>query len=115
MGLGLFVWPSGRWPSGVVGLLYSRGHPKNSLRPSAEIYVALFFDVVLELQFFQILVPTWPQLGLQLGPKIALKSIQEPSKTHPKSHPIFDRIFDRFVIDFWSIFDPKIDQKSIKN
>ena len=65
--------------------------------------------------FFRILVPTWPHFAPQLGPKIASKSIQEPSKIYPKSHLLSDPFFDRFLIDFWSIFDPQIDQKSIKN
>ena len=64
---------------------------------------------------FRILVPTWPQLGPQLGPKINQKSIQEPSKIDPKSHLIFDRFFDRCLIDFWSIFELKIDPKSFQN
>ena len=75
------------------------------------ILISSFFDI----DFFGILVPTWPQLGPQLGPKIAPKSPQEASKIHPKSHLIFYCFFDRFLIDFCSIFDPKIDQKSIKN
>ena len=72
------------------------------------------FRPYLGTLIFRILVPTWPQLGPQLGPKINQKSIQEPSKIDPKSHHIFDRFFDRCLVDFWSIFDPKIDQKSIK-
>jgi hypothetical protein len=57
-----------------------------------------------------ILVPTWPHFAPQLGPKIAPKSFQEPYKIDPKSH----LNFDRFFIDFWSISEPQIDQKSIK-
>ena len=57
----------------------------------------------------------WSQLGPNLAPKSIPKPTQEPSKIDPKSHLIFDQFFDRFFIDFSSIFDPKINQKSIKN
>ena len=57
----------------------------------------------------------WSQLGPNLAPKSTPKSTQEPSKIDPKSHLIFDLFFDRFFIDFSLIFDPKINQKSIKN
>ena len=57
----------------------------------------------------------WSQLGPNLAPKSTPKSTQEPPKIDPKSHLIFDLFFDRFFIDFSSIFDPKINQKSIKN
>ena len=71
--------------------------------------------ILFEHHFGAILRRFGLQLGPQLGPKIVPKSIQEPSKIAPKSHLIFDRFFDRFLIDFWSIFGPKIDQKSTKN
>ena len=85
--------------------------------------LALCRAQVLELIFwhrlgtpiFQILVPTWPHFAPQLGPKIAPRSVQEPSKIHPNLHLIFDPFFDWFLIGVWSIFDPKIDKKSIKN
>ena len=57
----------------------------------------------------------WLQLGPNLAPKSTPKSTQEPPKIDPKSHLIFDLFFDRFFIDFSSIFDAKINQKSIKN
>ena len=57
----------------------------------------------------------WSQLGPNLAPKSTPKPTQEPSKIDPKSHLIFDLFFDRFFIDFSSIFDPKINQKPIKN
>ena len=57
----------------------------------------------------------WSQLGPNLAPKSSPKSIQEPPKIDPKSHLIFDMFFYQFFIDFSSIFDPQIDQKSIKN
>ena len=60
-------------------------------------------------------MPTWPQLAPQLGAKIHPKSLQEPTKIHPNLHLVFDHLLDRFLIDFWSIFDPKIHPKSIKN
>ena len=59
-------------------------------------------------------MPTWPQFAPQLGPKNAPKSFQQPSEIHPKSHLVFDRFLDRFWIDFLSISDCKINQKSIK-
>ena len=64
--------------------------------------------------FPSILVPTWPQLDPQIWPKIHPKSMQEPSKIHPNLHLVFDRLSNRFLIDFWSIFDPEINKKSIK-
>ena len=57
----------------------------------------------------------WFQLGPNLAPKSIPKPTQEPPKIDPKSHLIFDLFFDRFFIDFSSIFDAKINQKSIKN
>ena len=57
----------------------------------------------------------WFQLGPNLAPKSTPKPTQEPSKIDPKSHLIFDLFFDRFLIDLCSIFDSKIDKKSIKN
>ena len=57
----------------------------------------------------------WSQLGPNLAPKSSPKPTQEPPKIDPKSHLIFDPFFDRFFIDFSSIFDPKINQKPIKN
>ena len=34
-----------------------------------------------------------PQLASQLGPKIAPRSVQEPSKIHPNLHLIIDHFF----------------------
>ena len=75
----------------------------------------MIFWLRLGTIIFSILVPTWLQLGPQLGPQIHQKSIQERSKIHPNLHLVVDWFWDRFLIDFWSIFDPQIDQKSIKN
>ena len=76
----------------------------------------MIFWLRLGTIILSILVPTWLQLGSQLGLKIDQKSIQEPSKIHLNLHLVFDRFLDRFLIDFWSIFDPpnrsKIHHKS---
>ena len=75
----------------------------------------MIFWLRLGKVIFSILVPTWLQLGSQLGLKIDQKSSSEPSKPHPNLHLVFDCFLDRFLIDFWSIFDPQINKKSIKN
>ena len=71
------------------------------------IFFHYFFDIVFN-RFLS-------QLGPNLAPKSTPKSTQEPPKINPKSQYIFDLFFDRFFIDFPSIFDAKINQKSIKN
>ena len=101
----------GKGCSGVI-----RGTPHPGLKFVAWVASPVFgwfFDIVLVPLFSSILVPTWPQLGPQLGPQIDQESLPEPSKTHPKSRLIFDHFFDRLLIDFWTIFEPQIDQKSI--
>ena len=86
-------------------------HYSGGSHDTAHMIQSSFFDIVLG----QMLMPTWLHFAPQLGPKIAVKSIQELSKIDPKSHLIVDPFFDRCLIDFCSIFDPQIEQKSVKN
>ena len=115
------AWCPTDCPLEALGLWFIGTHPpitcviSRDLAWSCAHVLELIFWHRLGPPIFQILVPTWPHFAPQLGPKIAPKSIQEPSKIDPKSHLMFNHFFDRFLIDFWSIFDPKINQKSIKN
>ena len=78
-------------------------------------FLSIFFWPRFQTPFFFVLVATWLQLGLQLGPKIHPKSLQEPSKIHPKSHLVFDALLDWFLVDFWSNLESKITPKSFQN
>ena len=70
-----------------------------------------FFEIILVFHILRF----GRQLGSQLGPKIGQKSSQEPSKPHQTSLLIFDCLSDQFLINFLKIFDPNIEQKSMKN
>ena len=76
--------------------------------------MAILFSFFFDIDFWWILVPTWPQLGPQLGPQIRPQPLQEPSKILSKSHLIFECIFNRFLIDFGPQNQQKINQKSFQ-
>ena len=78
-------------------------------------FLSIFFWPCFQTPFSFVLVATWLQLGLQLGPKIHPKSLQEPSKIHPKSHLVFHALLDWFLVDFWSNLDSKITPKCTQN
>ena len=48
----------------------------------------------------------WCHLGPQLGPQIAPRSLQEPSKIHPRSHLIFDLFLDPLLERFGANLAP---------
>ena len=56
-----------------------------------------------------------PPLGGQVGAKIHQKSFQEPSKPYLNLHLVSDSLLHRILIDFFMIFDPQNNKKTIKN